>query len=158
NEHGSAMDNMEGHARSAWAKLEGYAARFALIFHCVRQATGAKELDYVDEEDVRAGIELARWFGIETLRVYRQMHECDEDRQRRELLEWIAGRGGRVTARDLQRGPQRYREHLGQAEADLQALVDNGDGSWAIKRPGAAGGKPTHVFCMAESPDFPICR
>src|SRR5687767_9370429 len=49
----------------------------------------------------RSGDALARWFGAETSRVYRAMHENSEERQRRELLEWIASRGGRVTVRDL---------------------------------------------------------
>ena len=40
NEHNEMMADMSGPARSAWAKLEGYAARFALIQHIVRESTG----------------------------------------------------------------------------------------------------------------------
>jgi hypothetical protein len=86
------------------------------------------------------------------------MHESEKDRHPRELLEWIAGHGGRVTVRDVQRGLRRYRDNPAQAEIDLQALVDNGDGNWESIRAGARGGQPTSQFCMAGSPDFPISR
>ena len=70
----------------AAAKLEGYAARFALIRHGLRQAACHKESDFTDAEDVRAGIELARSFATETLRVYRLRDESREQRQQREFL------------------------------------------------------------------------
>jgi hypothetical protein len=156
NEHNEAMQELDGHGRAAWAKLEGYAARFALIFHCVRQAAGAKDSDHVDLEDIGYGIALTQWFGAETLRVYRAMTQSDEDRQKNELLAWIADRGGRVTVRDLTHGLRRYRDQADQAETDLNSLVTEARGSWAHVRSGPTGGRSVDVFCLAESPDFSI--
>jgi hypothetical protein len=153
-EHGKQVEKMSGHERAAWVKLEAYAARFALIFHVVRQVTGETESDYVDADDIANGVKLARWFGQETMRVYGAMAETEEDRERGELLAWISSRDGRVTARELQRGPRRYRDSNDQAELDLQKLVDDGYGSWDIVK-GERGGRAAQVFCMADHPDFP---
>lgn len=48
NEHNQKTHDLHGHARSAWAKLEGYAARFALVRHCVREVDGQQQSIYVD--------------------------------------------------------------------------------------------------------------
>jgi hypothetical protein len=156
-EHNERLQELVGPERAAGAKLEGYAARFALIFHCCQQAAGEKQIDYIDATDIEAGVELAQWFGVETRRVYRAMHETQADRQRRELLQWIAGRGGRVTPRDLQRNLRRYEHDLDAAEADLNDLVDRAHGAWEYAGSGQRG-RPTHVFCLADSPDFPMSR
>jgi hypothetical protein len=158
NEHNEQLDGRAGAARAAFAKLEGYAARLALISHSCRAATGEKTSDYVDVVDVEAGVTLSRWFGQETERVYGVLSESSEERKLRELRHWIAEQGGRVSLRDLQRGPVRYRNDAVQAEVDLNELADAGLGSWAPVHTGARGGRPTHVFCLADSPDFPIAR
>lgn len=140
---------------AAWSKLKGYAARFALIHHLIRQAAGDDVDGFTaDAESVRAGIALAEWFWEECQRIYHRFGESDEARHRRELLEWIAGRGGRVTVRDLQRNLRRYQHDGNQAEIDLTKLVDEAYGSWEHIPAGPRGGKPTDVFVMAESPDF----
>ncbi|HEY8666968.1 MAG TPA: YfjI family protein [Tepidisphaeraceae bacterium] len=153
NQHNEELQALEGNERAAAAKLEGYAARFALVFHCVRQAAGDKELDYIDAGDVEAGITLAQWFGMETARVYGAMSESGEQRHRRELRQWIAERGGRATVRDLQRGPRRFRDDPGAAEAELAKLVTEGLGNWDTI---VSGGRPSTIFFLADSPDFPI--
>ena len=158
NEHNAEMMDLSGNPRAAWAKLEGYAARFALLFHCIREATGDKQSVYIDSQDIDSGIELARWFGAETLRVYRALAQTDEERERDELIGWIASKGGRVTVRDVQHGPRRYRNDPDQAEPDLMALVDEGRGTWQHIRSSQVGGRPTDVFCLADSPDFPIAK
>ncbi len=155
NRHNEALQDMEGAARAAMAKLEGYAARIALVFHCVQQATGEKESDYIEVADIEAGITLAEWFGQETRRVYFSMHETKEARRRRELIEWIASKGGKVTVHDLKRNLRRYEREPDSAELELNQLVDLGCGAWSYQGEGQRG-RPTHVFCLAESPDFQI--
>ncbi|HEY8665647.1 MAG TPA: YfjI family protein [Tepidisphaeraceae bacterium] len=155
NEFNEQMQALEGNERAAGAKLEAYAARFALIFHCIRQAAGEIESDYIGADDIEAGITLARWFGLETARVYGAMSESGEQRHRRELRQWIAERGGRVTVRDLQRGPRRFRENPDAAEAELAKLVSEGLGN-SSTIPTGERGRPMTVFYLADSPDFPI--
>ena len=143
---------------AAWSKLEGYAPRLALVVHCCRQV-GGEELDpwHVDEQSILAGVEWATWFGEQTKLVYRAFAESDEDRERRELLELVYRLGGKVTPRDLQKHSRRY-PTADAAELVLQALVTEGMGSWQMVRSGKSGGRPTSVFCLADSPDFPITR
>src|SRR5262249_36295247 len=65
----------EGALAAALAKLEGYAARFALLHHAATHAAiGAG--GSVGVRSVRAGIALAEWFGYETERVYRMLGEA----------------------------------------------------------------------------------
>ncbi len=157
NRHNESLQDLEGAARAASAKLEGYAARIALVFHCVQQASGEKDSEYIEAADIESGIIVAEWFGEETRRVYFAMHENPVSRRRRELIEWIAGRGGRATVRDLQRNLRRYERDADQAESELSQLVDLGLGAWSYQGEGLRG-RPTRVFCLAESPDFPITK
>lgn len=60
-----------------------------------------------------------------------------------ELIAWIEGRGGEVTARDLAHGPRRYRGDAEAAERALQGLVSRGLGYWVSS---GAGGRPTRRF------------
>ncbi|HWP39711.1 MAG TPA: DUF3987 domain-containing protein, partial [Tepidisphaeraceae bacterium] len=40
NRHAAEAIEFDGDLATAWSKLEGYAARLALVVHCVRQAAG----------------------------------------------------------------------------------------------------------------------
>lgn len=129
---------------AAWSKLEGAAARIALIIHQVRHAAGDADVEpfRIDEQSVRSGITLARWFGHETERVYVTLRETDEERAARELCDWIANHGGEASARQLARNLRRFR-NTDEAEAALKILVDSGRGSWHMPPgPGPAGGRP----------------
>jgi hypothetical protein len=154
NAHGEETFAMKGAAQAVWAKLECYAARFALIFHCVRQASGEKTMDFVDEGDVANGIDLARWFGGESSRVYGQVGAGIAQRERRELLELIQRLGGVVSTRDLIEHSRLFRKSE-EAEVALNRLVDEGMGGWEVRRTGGRG-RPATVFCLADSPDYPI--
>jgi len=151
NQHGAELDVLHGHARAAAAKLEGYAARFALVRHCVRHASGDMESPRIDSDDIAAGIALAKWFGGETLRVYRLLHRAASDNPHRELVAWIEGKGGRATVRDVQRGLRRYRDNPDQAERDLNELVAAAVGAWQFIAPGKQGGQPTREFVFFRS-------
>jgi hypothetical protein len=139
----------EGDLNAAWSKLEGYAARLALVMHCIRQVSG-ESVDpmVVDVDSMTAGIKLAEWFGHETERVYAALRETTEEQQRRELAELIQGLGGRASVRDLCQRRRKYRRDAALAEAHLQHLVDAKLGAWDSPPPGDQGGRPTKIFVL----------
>ncbi len=154
NEHANEQANLSGDEAAAWSKLEGYAARFALIFHLIRCVTSDSTLldkTRVDEASIAAGVALARWFGNEARRVYAILGESDDDRESRRLVEWIERKGGSVTARDLTHGQRAYRGDPDKAERDLTALVDAGIGCWVADNHGPKGGRPAQRFQLVST-------
>jgi hypothetical protein len=158
NEHAEEQFAMGGgDLAAAWSKLEGYAARLALLVHLVRQAEGELPPDGpagpkpVDENSVAAGVGLARWFGREAERVYAALNESEDERRLRELEERIRGLGGQVSPRQMIQLWRKYRDDPGAAEADLQALVNVGRGRWEFPAPGPKGGHPTRLFALSDA-------
>jgi len=149
-EHAIEQADLHGDLSAAWAKLTGYAPRFALIYELANWAAlcGDPPPTHVSAEAVQAGIELAKWFSYETKRIYAILEECDEARGLRELVDYIRRQGGTITARQVARGPRRYRNNSEQAEADLQRLVDSRAGHWANRPSADDGGRPTRTFCL----------
>jgi len=138
----------DGHLAAAMAKLEGYAARLALVHHLVEGTTAPSYPDAVQAESVAAGCELAEWFAAETRRLYATLTESAAERDARRLVEWIAGRGGSATARDVLRSG-RYAS-AGEAEAALQQLVRMGLATWEARPAGPRGGQPTRI-CRVQA-------
>jgi hypothetical protein len=154
-EHARQLADAVGYHASMLSKIEAIAARLALIIHIVRFVANdstLQDLDHVDDESLGAGVTIARWFAHEAERVYGILQEGEEDGDLRELVEWIQRKGGRVTARELQRGPQQFRE-ADIAEAALAKLVKRGKGSWEPVLPSAGGGRPTRVFRLSSTGD-----
>ncbi|HOA62715.1 MAG TPA: DUF3987 domain-containing protein [Bacillota bacterium] len=150
NEHAQEQAGLTGDLAASWSKLEGYAARLALIVHCARWAAGdftLKEPDVVDEQSVEAGVTLSRWFGIEARRVYGILSETPEQRERRRLVEMIESRGGSVTVRDVFKASRRY-SSASDAESALDSLAKAGVGHWEHPKPGPSGGRPTRQFVL----------
>ena len=162
NECGAAQFQRDrDHVIAALAKLEGAAARLALVIHQVRLAAGDPDVEEcrIDLASVQAGITLSRWFAYEAERLYAALAESDEERADRALAEFIQARGGTVTPRELAQSSRRYRLD-GAAHAALQALVDAGWGQWAPPvSTGTAGRPPGDCFilnpdrCANEMPD-----
>ncbi|MCC6321729.1 MAG: DUF3987 domain-containing protein [Phycisphaerales bacterium] len=149
NEHAGEQVNLSGDEAAAWSKLEGYAARLALVVHLTRWAAGDATLRdpaRVDEASIAAGVVLARWFGDEARRVYAILGESDEGRESRRLVEWIERKGGTVTVRDLTRGPREYRNDPERAAKALGELVAAGVGRWEVDAHGPKGGRPADRF------------
>ncbi|MCE9543999.1 MAG: DUF3987 domain-containing protein [Planctomycetia bacterium] len=144
NEHAAELADLSGDLAACWSKLEGYAARLALICQLIH----GPESEAIDEDAMQSGIALARWFGAEARRVYGLLAEDDDDRDRRQLVEWIEGHGGNVTAHELAHGPRAYRGNPTAAEAALAALVKAGYGKWETRPAGAGGGRPTRAFVL----------
>jgi len=151
-EHGQQQIELTmGDLAAAFSKLEGYAARLALIVHCVRAADGDPSLtspDYVDVESVQRAVQIVRWFCNETRRIYEQFNEGDELAEERKLLEILRRRGGRITVRELMQASRAYRGGADVAQFALDELAQMGWGQWQ-KDP--TGGRPCEVFVLSET-------
>jgi hypothetical protein len=148
NTHADEQADLTGDMAAAWAKLEEYAARLALVVHFTRWAAGDSTLasaDVLDADSMAAGITLANWFKHEARRVYAMLDESEGERDQRRLVEWIGRKGGTVTPREVQRGC-RWLKDPGAAEAALNELVKAGWGRWQDVPATAKGGRPTRVF------------
>jgi hypothetical protein len=118
----------DGEVAAMLSKMEGYAARFALVHHVATHVAeeGEGEPAPVAPASIRAGVTLARWFAGEARRVYALLKESEDQRKARELVELIARHGGRMTVRSLMRANSyRYRTSE-DAEEALEALAKAG--------------------------------
>ncbi len=150
------VDISDERTRAMLSKLEGGAARLALVVHLGRWAAGEEvPVDLIDAESMTRGIRLARWFADEAKRVYARLDEPEEERADRELLELIQRKGGSITARELKESTRRYRE-AGAAQDALDGLVHDGLGEWFSTTPGPEGGRPSRRFrLLAAVPEPP---
>ena len=151
NTHNRLQVELSGELAAAWSKLEEYAARFALVIHCVRTATGdptPRSPDKVDEESIASGVTLARWFGQEAQRVYDLLSESEKQRERRELVDLIHQKGGRITPRELSQSRRLYRP-TSAAEDALHQLTEDGFGRWTTTKTAT---KPRREFVLTEDP------
>lgn len=163
NSHNEEQNEVDSELAAAYSKIEEYAARLALIVHFIRWAAKDCTIEAEDQLDVlsmRAGIGLAKWFRKEADRVYSLFAENEDDREHRRLADWIAGKGGVVTARDVQTGC-RWLRGEGLAEEALEGLVQANWGVWEFSPPGKSGGRPTRRFrlnppmAVSETPTIP---
>lgn len=131
NEHNAEAANLCSELAAAWSKLEGYAARFALVHHLIRQVSNETVVDGIDAVSIAAGVKLARWFAHEARRVYAMLAEDDESQQSRQLIELIERRDGSISTCELTRsGPRQYRGNPEAAGAALDVLAERGYGCW----------------------------
>jgi hypothetical protein len=140
-----------GASAAALSKLEGYAARFALLHHiCKWAASSIDDRFPIGAESVKAGIKLARWFASEIQRVYATFGETGEQRETRRLVEFIQTRGGSITAREMQRANNRKYLSAAAAELALNSLAGAGFGEWINPIPGERG-RPAKVFRLHDT-------
>lgn len=124
--HAPLVDDAHGALRAAFSKLPAYCGRLALVLQLSCWATNeTAEASEVEADSVKHAITLVEWFRGEASRVYGLRAETDDERELRQLIDWIARKGGVVTARDLQATLRSYRES-GAAEAALAELVKQG--------------------------------
>jgi hypothetical protein len=149
-EHAGRLADATGDLAAVLSKIEGAAARLALIVHLVREAAGDRKIGKaIDEASITSGIALAQWYGREAERIYQVLSETDEDRQRRQVLDLIRRRGGTITANDLRRRSRLFATSE-DAERFLDGLVKAGYGSWRDAGQGEAGGRPTREFTLSD--------
>jgi Protein of unknown function (DUF3987) len=158
NAHAKEQIELDDDLSAAWSKLEGYAARLALVHHLVRVAAGDETVidpDTVDEISMAAGIALSQWFGAEAKRVYEMLGEAEKDQAERQLIELIDRLGGIVTGRDLQRRSRKFKTAK-EAENALQILVQHERGEWRTRPGTAQGGRPTSEFFLWGADTTPM--
>ena len=136
---------------AAFAKLEAYCARFALLLHLVRMASGETDAAMIEAEDMRAAIALTEWFKHETLRVYARLAVSGRIEKQEGLVDWLRRRGGRCTARELQRSSGRKYPTTQAATDALSALMEADLGTWTNPPPKHRGGRPTSVFVLDDT-------
>jgi len=137
-----------GHARGRILRLAGVL--------CLMRDPAARA---VQRLDVERGIAWTRYFLNHGERLAKLGAESTDDRDRRELAEWVERRGPEgVTAREVTKGPRRFRGPGGAKRADkaLEELVALGEleGLWAPV--GEAGGRPARLF-RTVGPDGERC-
>jgi hypothetical protein len=146
NAHADEQADLVGDLSAAWAKLEEYAARLALVIHFCRWAAGAPLNDggdVLDAESMEAGIALTEWFKVEARRVYAILGESVEDRDDRRLVEWLQHRRGEwLTANDVRRRC-RWLQEQGAAETALERLSKDGRIEREPVPSGQQGGRST---------------
>jgi hypothetical protein len=151
NAHARTQATLVAEEAAAWSKLEGYAARLALVIHLAREALAdAPTAGLVDRQSVASAVTLVRWFGDEAIRAYAMLATPDSDLDR--LADWIGRQHDGVTERDLVRGPKPWRGNAGRAEADLMRLVEDGRATRRPMPPGPSGGRPSERFVLTANP------
>jgi hypothetical protein len=156
NEHATEQAELTGDLSAAWSKLEGYAARLALVVHLVRWAAGDPTLataEAVDAESIAAGVGLSRWFGAECRRIYAVLDESSEQQELRQLVELLQRKGGVATPRDLQRWRDRQYPTAAEAEEALGRLVKVGLGTWQTDDHDGGRGRPALQFLLHTDSD-----
>jgi DNA polymerase-1 len=155
NEWAEVQAGSEGETAAAYSKLEGAAARLALLHHLVGQVSGGEDdCDPVGKESIDAGVELCRWFARESRRIYSILSESREETEARRLVEFIRARGGRITVKELQRSNSRKYPTAALAEAALNSLVQAGLARWQDRPVSPQGGRPTRECVILEqAPD-----
>jgi hypothetical protein len=164
NAHAAESLKLSGDLAAAWAKLEAYTARFALVMHMVRVVSGdpsVEDPDVIDETSMSIGIQYSRWFANEARRIYGMLGESEGERLERELVGWIERHGGAATVRDITHGIRSYRGNAEKAQADLDKLVAEGLLVGVHAAPSRKGGRPTfeyRVKGVSETPAQPGAR
>ena len=145
---------VEGELAAAYSKLEGYAARLALLHHMVTHvALGVDDRRPVGPKSVASGVELSRWFASEARRIYATLAESEGERETRRLVEFIRARGGRMTVRELMRANCRRYPDADAAEVALGALVEAGLARWADIPTAMQGGRPIKAVELVDPPE-----
>ena len=152
NAHGQETAELTGALAAAFSKLEGYAARLALIVCLARWGEDPGDLGIgpleVGAESVEAGIAIVQWAKNETRRIYSMLSEDEDQQAMREVLELVERRSGTVTARELQQA--RHYTTAEEAEDILHKITAAGLGHWVSMPPGPRGGRPSKCFRLAS--------
>jgi hypothetical protein len=132
-----------GDLAAAFSKIEGYAARLALIHHVVTTAYDPSPSP-VSAESMAAGIMLAEWFGREAERVYGILAQTSGDGE----VEWLLGRirenNGQATPREVMFWNRKRYPTADLAEHALRKLSKYG--RWVTPPSGPKGGRPSGYF------------
>jgi len=150
-EFGEEQAQADPSLAASFAKLEGYAVRFALILHLARWASSEDVPPEVcDLVSIEQGITLSRWFANEARRVRALLSETPDDADQRKLIGWLNRRGGQATARDLVRSGNRRYVSVDEARTALNRLAETSQGVWVDRSSADLGRRPHQVFVLSD--------
>jgi hypothetical protein len=154
NTHGAEMRGFKSdRLKSAWSKLEGQAARLALVFHCVRQAylpSPGANANTISAETLDAALAWIEWLKNETRRIYYTLTHKGDARQADRLISFARRNGGSITARDAARVGAGGRD-VATVEKFMAGLVAAGLAEWHTPEQ-PKGGRPTRHFRLKTHP------
>lgn len=127
------------------AKYRSLVPSLALLIHLADGGRGPVPVSALDR-----AVGWARYLFMHARRIY-GMVPTSESKRETKLCDWIQGRGGTVTVRDLAHGLRRFRGNTDDAESALNALVKAKKGQWVPVPPGPQGGRATREFRLFSS-------
>lgn len=124
-----SLNSLTNSFGGAYHKMVAYAARLSLIMQMLYWATGEdNESQWIGGKAVWAGWKLATYYANQMRIVYTQIHDKPEDMRAKEYLEWVVGKGGKVTQREaMQFGPSWCRKRTAILKM-FKDLEDRGNG------------------------------
>jgi hypothetical protein len=144
------VQSFDPRLHGAWAKLDSYAARFALIVHCARAAAEECEDDALDTESVEGAWSLVDYFKAGARRAYSRFEQSETDLCVSELIAWVRGMGAsEVTLRDAMRARRRGFGSASSGQGIFAAAADRGYGRVESK-PQPNGGKTIVSLVLSE--------
>jgi len=149
--------------KSAWSKIEGQAARLALVFHCVREAyltSPGDNVNTITADTLDTALAWIEWLKNETRRIYYTLTHKGDTRQADKLIAFARRNGGSITARDAARAGAGGRD-VEAVEKIMAGLVAAGFADWHTPEQ-PRGGRPTKYFRLkltpAQSENATPCR
>jgi hypothetical protein len=128
-----------------WAKVPGHAARLTLIVHCLHAiSTGHPDDLVADDLSVAAGWTLADYFKAHARRVHDLRGTSPEQVQLDQVVAYIEGKGGALTARELVRSGAGGISTASAARALFTLLEDHGLGR--VEQRAVAGGTSVRII------------
>lgn len=139
---------------AAFAKLKGGCIRIALVLACVEAVATGRGVRCIDAVAMRRATAITDWFKNEAGRVYAAADETSEEADQRRLVAIIQRKGGRITARQLQRTGKQYATAEA-AELALHALVR---AELVVVEHEATGGHPLTWYVLVDKspPEAPV--
>lgn len=139
--------------KSAWSKLEGQAARLALVFQIVRETylpNPGENTHTISADTLDAALVWIEWLKNETRRIYYTLANKGDARQADRLISFAQRKGGSITARDAARAGAGGRV-VAAVEAIMVRQVAAGLAEWhEPAQPN--GGRPTKYFRLKALP------
>ena len=154
NSHGAEMHGFKSdRLKSAWSKLEGQAARLALVFHCIRETylpSPGENANMISADTLDAALVWIEWLKKETRRIYYTLTHKGDARQADKLIAFARRNGGSITAAAAARTGAGGRD-VAEVEKIMAGLVAAGLAEWHMPEQ-RKGGRPTRYFRLKLTP------
>ncbi|MGO9003940.1 MAG: YfjI family protein [Limisphaerales bacterium] len=154
NAHGAEMCAFKSdRLKSAWSKLEGQAARLALVFHCVRESylpSPGENANTISADTLDAALVWIEWLKNETRRIYYTLTHKGDARQADKLIYFARHNGGSITAAAAARAGAGGRD-VAAVEKIMAGLVAAGLAEWHTPEQPKCG-RPTRYFRLKITP------